>query len=97
MSKTKASRILVSHGMKTEIMAALGTTAPTVRLALSGNENTEMQRRIRAYALANGGVEAVERTETRWRKVDGRTWVQDTSAPLSDRTSAPLSDQKNNH
>ena len=84
-----ANKIYVDYGLKSERHRQLGHGMPVIRKALGGSDKTDTQRRIRAYALANGGVEAVERTETRWRKVDGKTWVQDTSAPLSDR--------KNNH
>lgn len=87
--KAMAKKIYVDYGLKSEIHRQLGHGMPVIRRALNGADDTDTQRRIRAYALANGGVEAAERTEKKWRKVDGKTWVQDTSAPLSDR--------KNNH
>ena len=96
MNKT-GLQILVPSGLKMEMHKSFGYGRPTINRALNGADDTDTQRRIRAYALANGGAEVPERTEKKWRKVDGKTWVQDTSAPLSDRTSAALSDRKNNH
>lgn len=75
-----AKKIYVDYGLKSEIHRQLGHGMPVIRRALNGADDTDTQRRIRAYALANGGVEAAERTEKKWRKVDGKTWVQDTSA-----------------
>ena len=66
--------------MKMEIHRTLGYGRTTINRALNGTADTSIAKRIRAYALANGGVEAAERTEKKWRKVDGKTWVQDTSA-----------------
>jgi len=38
-------------------MAALGVTYPTIRKALNGTSDTELAKKIRAAALAKGGVE----------------------------------------
>lgn len=80
MSKTGLQIILVPSGMKMEIHRTFGYGRTTINRALNGTADTSIARRIRAYALANGGVEATERTEKKWRKVDGKTWVQDASA-----------------
>ncbi|MBP3467554.1 MAG: hypothetical protein J6K01_08110 [Paludibacteraceae bacterium] len=80
MSKTGLQIILVPSGLKMEMHRTFGYGRTTINRALSGTADTSIARRIRAYALANGGVEAAERTEKKWRKVDGKTWVQDTSA-----------------
>ncbi len=44
-------RILVAHGAKKQLMAALGTSYPTVRAALRYDSDTEISRRIRYVAI----------------------------------------------
>lgn len=54
-----ASMILVSYGMSKDIQKALGYSQPTIRRALRGADDTDVARRIRIYALKNGGVEVM--------------------------------------
>ena len=58
MSKTGLQTILVPSGMKMKIHRTLGYGRTTINRALNGTTDTSIARRIRAYALANGGVEA---------------------------------------
>lgn len=52
-----ATKILTEHGLRKKITMALGASQPTIRLALDGDDSSEQKRRIRHYALRNGGVE----------------------------------------
>jgi acyl-CoA hydrolase len=52
-----ADKIIIDYGLRTRIMKALGVTYPTVRAALNGSDDTDVRRRIRRYALQNGGYE----------------------------------------
>lgn len=54
--KQKMSRIIVPHGVRTEIAEMIGCSASTVRYALYGLNNTELTKRIRKTALKLGGV-----------------------------------------
>lgn len=47
--------IIVSHGLKKEMMEVLDTSYPSIRSALSFKTNTLKARAIRQYALNNGG------------------------------------------
>ncbi|HHU96861.1 MAG: hypothetical protein QM237_10765 [Bacteroidota bacterium] len=53
----KKTIIKVGYSVRKEIMAALGVTYPTIRKALNGTSDTELAKKIRAAALAKGGVE----------------------------------------
>ena len=52
--------ILVPHGVKSEIMNALGYSYPTIREALRGNIDTYASRKIRQAALNKGGIEVTK-------------------------------------
>ncbi len=52
-----ATKILTEHGLRKKIMLMLGASQPTIRLALDGDDNSEQKRKIRRFALQNGGVE----------------------------------------
>lgn len=54
--KEKIKEIKIEHGLRKEIMAQLNTTYPTVKSALMFRSNTQLAERIRAYALAHGGI-----------------------------------------
>ncbi len=47
--------IIVSHGLKKEMMEVLDTSYPSIRSALVFKTNTLKARAIRQYALNNGG------------------------------------------
>ena len=47
--------IIVSHGLKKEMMEVLDTSYPSIRSALAFKTNTLKARAIRQYALNNGG------------------------------------------
>ncbi len=53
MDKTKV--IIVSHGLKKEIMSELSTSYPSIRSALLFQTNTVKAKIIRQYALEKGG------------------------------------------
>lgn len=74
MNKT-GLQILVPSGLKMEMHKSFGYGRPTINRALNGADDTDTQRRIRAYALAHGGVE-VRKTPEKYRQVDSKTWVQ---------------------
>lgn len=48
--------IRVSHSVKKQIKESLGTTYPSIRLALLGATTTELAKSIRTKALELGGV-----------------------------------------
>lgn len=56
------TEILVKHGLKMHIHKVLGYSRPTINDALAGRSDTLIARKIRLYALRNGGVE-VERNK----------------------------------
>ena len=51
------SKILVEHGLKMKIHMVLGYSRPTINEALAGRSETAIAKKIRLYALRNGGVE----------------------------------------
>ncbi|MBQ4395486.1 MAG: hypothetical protein II825_09375 [Paludibacteraceae bacterium] len=51
------SEILVKHGVKMKIHMDLGYSRPTINEALAGRSETTIARKIRLYALRNGGIE----------------------------------------
>lgn len=51
------NEILIKHKSKKKIKESLNTTYPTIRLALLGDVDTDLAKRIRAKALELGGVE----------------------------------------
>lgn len=51
------TEILVKHGLKMQIHTVLGYSRPTINEALAGRSDTLIARKIRLYALRNGGVE----------------------------------------
>ena len=51
------SKILVEHGLRMKIHRVLGYSRPTINEALSGRSSTDVAKKIRLYALSNGGVE----------------------------------------
>lgn len=51
-----AQKILTEHGLRQKIMMNVGACQPTIRKALDGDDSTEQKKRIRRYALLNGGV-----------------------------------------
>lgn len=53
----KKTIIKVDYSVRKDIMAALGVTYPTIRKALNGTGSNELSEKIRASALAKGGVE----------------------------------------
>lgn len=53
----KMNEILVKHGLKMKIHMMLGYSRPTINEALAGRSETDIARKIRLYALRNGGVE----------------------------------------
>lgn len=57
-----ATKILVPHGMRGIISLTMGLSAPTVRRALAGYDDTDTMRRIRCFALHHGGVEVKDDT-----------------------------------
>ena len=57
--KNMAGVILIPRGVSIGIQNALGYSQPTIRRALRGADDTDAARRIRRYALQNGGVELV--------------------------------------
>lgn len=50
-------KILVNDGDKRRLCRMLNVSYPTVRVALSGSEETLLQKRIRTLAIEIGGVE----------------------------------------
>lgn len=59
MKKTKNPQtnrvIVVSHGLRKQIMETLNVTYPTIRSALKFKSNTLNAQLIRLYALTHGG------------------------------------------
>lgn len=56
--REKIKKILVDDGVRTRLKKIFNTSYPTVRGALNGKENTELQRKIRFTAIKRfGGVE----------------------------------------
>ena len=51
------NKILVEHGLRMKIHMVLGYSRPTINEALAGRSETAIARKIRLYALRNGGVE----------------------------------------
>lgn len=74
MNKT-GLQILVPSGLKMEMHKSFGYGRPTINRALDGANDTPIARKIRAYALAHGGVE-VRKTPEKYRQVDSKTWVK---------------------
>ena len=54
---SKMNKILVEHGLRMKIHMVLGYSRPTINEALAGRSETAIARKIRLYALRNGGVE----------------------------------------
>lgn len=52
--------ILIKHGDRERIMKAMGVTYPTVRRALRYECDSEVARKIRAYALSSLGGKVLE-------------------------------------
>jgi len=53
----KNTTILLRYGQHGKLAKVFRTSRVTVRAALSGSCDSELCRRIRRYALQNGGVE----------------------------------------
>ena len=53
---SQIKQIVVNHGLRKQIMAALGATYPTVRAALHFMSDTEKAQQIRQYAIDHGGI-----------------------------------------
>ena len=51
------NKILVEHGLRMKIHMVGGYSRPTINEALAGRSETAIARKIRLYALRNGGVE----------------------------------------
>ena len=51
------NKILVEHGLRMKIHMVLGYSRPTINEALAGRSETAIAKKIRLYALRNGGVE----------------------------------------
>lgn len=56
----KMKMILIKHGDRERIMKAMGVTYPTVRRALRYECDSEVARKIRAYALHSLGGKVLE-------------------------------------
>lgn len=57
MLKGKKNRIWVGYGEGKQLKKIFNTSYVTVNKALSGNANTDLQRRIRKAAMERGGME----------------------------------------
>ena len=52
-----ANKIITDYGLRKRMRDLFKTTYPTIREALNGSESTPLRKKIRGYALRNGGVE----------------------------------------
>lgn len=59
-----SDKIIVDYGLRVRIMELFDTSYPTVRAALNGSDSTEFRRRIRRYALMNGGIRVISAGES---------------------------------
>lgn len=57
MKAKRETLINVPYSVRKEIATALSVSYPTIRKALNGRAETDLQKKIRHVALLKGGVE----------------------------------------